>query len=114
MNFENIFLSKKELKRLRKLAGANRLLLQVPEDTKLINLHLIEHALLRDSNGNALGWHCRIKDTGENYLKYHDRRNAERRSDRLHDWLIAIVSILGGAFLSEPLWNLLRQVFGHP
>ena len=114
MNFESIFLSKKELKRLRELAKSNKYLIQMPEDTKLINLHLIEHSLLRDSNGNILGWHCRIKDTGEDYLKYHARRNAQRRSDRLHDWLIAIASMLGGAFLSEPLWNLLRQVFDRP
>ena len=114
MNFENIFLSKKELNRLRKLAKSSQLLPQVPEDTKLINKYLTEHHLLRDENGNILGWHCRIVDRGRDYLKYHDRRSAERRSDRLHDWLIAIASILGGAFLSEPLWNLLRQVFGHP
>ena len=114
MNFENIFLSKKELKRIKKLAQSSQPLPQVPEDTKLINKDLAAHDFLRDENGNILGWHCRIADTGRDYLQYHKRRNAERRSERLHDWLIAIASMLGGAFLSEPLWNLLRQVFGHP
>lgn len=114
MNFENIFLTKQAIKRLRELAKSSEWSKRTPEDSVLINKHLIEHCLLKDSDGNILGWHCRIVDPGRDYLKYHDRRSAERRSDRLHDWIIAIASMLGGAFLSEPLWNLLRQFFGHP
>ena len=34
----------------------------------------------------------------------------EKRSQRRHDWAIAIFSTLGGALLSDPLWNLINRI----
>jgi len=114
MDFENIFLEKKELKRLRKLAKSNQWIKSVPTDSQLINKRLVEHSLFWDTDGNIQGWHSKIIDKGKDYLKYYDRHRNERRSDRLHDWLIAIASMIGGALLSEPLWNWIRLLFGSP
>ena len=35
----------------------------------------------------------------------------EKKSQHRHEWAIAIFSTLGGALLSDPLWNLLRLIF---
>lgn len=45
------------------------------------------------------------------YFEDKARQAAEKRSDRRHDWLIAIFSGLAGAFLSKPLWGVLESIW---
>jgi hypothetical protein len=51
-----------------------------------------------------------ITDKGKDYLAYIHQRDSQKKSDYIHDWMIAVVSALAGAFLSEPLWTLLRTM----
>ena len=45
------------------------------------------------------------------YFEDKARQAAEKRSDRRHDWLIAVFSALAGAFLSKPLWGVLENIW---
>ena len=49
------------------------------------------------------------------YFEDKEKAASEKRSERLHDWLIAIfsafVGALGGALASEPLWRFIHGLF---
>lgn len=54
-----------------------------------------------------------LTNAGICYFESQADQRAERRSRRLHEWLIAIFSALAGAIASEPVWRLLRFVWSH-
>lgn len=64
-------------------------------------------------SGVGLGLLVVITDKGHDYLSYVRNREASKKADRLHNWKIAIFSAMTGAFLSEPLWIILRMVFSR-
>lgn len=59
-------------------------------------------------------------ESGKNYIRLNKcityfedkaRQEKEKRSDRAHDWLIAVFSALAGALLSKPLWGTLENIW---
>ena len=45
------------------------------------------------------------------YFEDKAKAASDKKSERLHDWLIAIFTALGGALLSKPLWDLINLLF---
>ena len=54
-----------------------------------------------------------LTNAGICYFENQADQRAERRSRRLHDWLIAIFSAMAGAIASEPLWRFLHFVWSQ-
>ena len=107
MDFDLIFLSKAELKRLRALAKSGDWLLDTKQDSALINHGLVSHQRLSIDSTETLRFHCKINDNGRIFLARLDRDKRNKRSDRRHNWLIALFTTAAGAILSRPLWQLL-------
>lgn len=76
---------------------------------RLCNLNLIRILHIKNAGKETIEI-CEIRTRGINYLQYLSGEKSEKRSDHLHDWWIAIVSALIGAFLSEPMWTVLHQL----
>lgn len=108
MDFENIFLTKDEDKWLRKLSDAATPLPSSQHEKGLMEYGLISRELLRNTDGSSAGLHSIISAKGTAYLAHLSRSKKARRSDRFHDWIIAIVSLILGALLSDPLWELIH------
>lgn len=53
----------------------------------------------------------RLTPSGIDRLDALIKERSDRRRQFFHDWMIAVVSILGGALLSDPLWSLLHRLF---
>lgn len=109
MDFDLIFLTKKELNRLKALAKSGDWLLDTGEDHTLINNRLVSHEQLTIGTGD-LRFHCKINDNVKLYLAYLDREAQNKRSDRRHNWLIAPFTTAAGAVLSRPIWQALDQI----
>lgn len=105
MNYDTILLTKEEFRRLEELEKYPNGLPESPCDYNLVNLRLVAHQFYRNEDRTSAGFHSWITDEGRTYLKYTHRQVRERRSDRLHDWIIAVFSILAGALLSRPIWE---------
>lgn len=67
---------------------------------KLRDLDLIK--IIRSDQSDKR--HCVIRDRGRNYLRYIENLKEEKKKSNLHDWKIAVFSVLGAAILSRPLW----------
>lgn len=52
-----------------------------------------------------------LEDAGRCYFEVQADEKARRHKEHVHDWLISLVSILGGALLSQPLWALISAAF---
>lgn len=106
MDFEQIYLTDAELAALRQsihneipLTGNERL-----RTFKLVD-ELYSHVPGRMPVRKG---RCIISDRGCDYLIFLEHRERAIRREYRHDWKIAVFSALGGALLSEPLWDLIR------
>lgn len=52
-----------------------------------------------------------ITNRGLDYLAYKKQLKHERVINFLMELLLTIISTIGGALLSEPLWEFIRQIF---
>ena len=109
MDFEKIILSTKQVKRLKQLMLYPEGLPRSKEDHDLINYRLIDsmHYINSDKTGTTV---YRINTDGKEYLKWLTFREREKQSDRRHDWIIALFSVLAGAVLSRPLWETIDWI----
>lgn len=58
-----------------------------------------------------------LTEAGKCYFEIIADETARNRKQFLHDLTIAVISALAGAFLSEPLWSLIKDIFqpkAHP
>lgn len=106
MDFDQIHLTDAELAALRRsihneipLTGNERL-----RTFKLVD-ELYSHVPGYMSVGKG---RCIINDRGRDYLTFLEHRERAIRREYRHDWKITVFSALGGALLSEPLWDLIR------
>lgn len=106
-DFESITLTRKELRRLKSLAKAPNGLPRAPEDGTLFNNDLIECPRF-----GAPPHPYFISVRGKEYLAYLGHRKKDKSSDRRHDWVIAIFSVIVGAVLSRPLWQIIDWLAG--
>ena len=108
MDFEKIALSNRDYRRLKKSSAKP---IAITKDDMLITLDLIEECRTHVPGyaGSPTGM-GRITTTGKLYLAYASSREHIRRKEHTHDWLIAIFSTIGGALLSEPLWNIIHRI----
>ena len=111
MDFENIFLTEEELKRLKELAKSGKWERHSLHEKGLREHGLVDRMLFRNPDGSSAGLHSKISDKGMIYLKRLEREKKEKRSDRFHDWILAIVSLILGALLSSPLWSWIGSLF---
>lgn len=56
------------------------------------------------------GKYASITEKGRQVLLHYENAADERREERLHNWLIAIFSTIGGALLSKPIWTVLEWI----
>lgn len=104
MNFEQIVLSKAEIKTLRKSVSAD--VLCDPTD-RLLRLRLVEPQYAFDSGRapKATGF-VRISDLGTDYLAYIGRRFAEYRKTRALSVIAIVISILSLLYqVLQSLWQ---------
>lgn len=105
-DFSQIRLSKAELKLLRSVKSSSA---PFPDEHYE---RLMQHDFIEPSEFPSEG---RIKmiatDRGIDYLAFADSLEASERKNRRHEWLIAIFSTFGGAFLSAPLWDLVHWLW---
>lgn len=47
------------------------------------------------------------------YFEDKKRETSRRRSDRAHEWMIAVFTSLAGALISKPLWDFLTPLFSR-
>lgn len=109
MDFDKIILTKKQIKRLMQLTEFPSGLPRAEEDHDLIEYRLIDgiHYINSDRTGTTV---YRINTDGKEYLKWHACREREKQSDRRHNWIVAIFSVLAGAALSRPLWETIDWI----
>ena len=109
-DFPVIALNKKEFSLLKK---CEKDYVQVTKENQNCALRLRELDLIKimtPSEKHTLEC-CFIRERGRNYLRYKENEIADKRRADWHDWKIAIFSSLAGAFLSNPLWALLRMLW---
>ena len=107
MNFDSIVLTAKQEKRLKEIAKAPEGLPNIPEDAALYNQHLIHCDFLQPKPRNSV-----VTEKGKAYLIKLERSRKEKASDRFHNWLVAIFSVIAGAALSRPLWETIDWLLG--
>ena len=101
--FDEIFLSRKDMRTLKK---AEKTIVSTELCEDLLLLGFVEEVKTHipgyrpKSNGTA-----QITALGSRYLKYIKEKRNKIKGEHLHDWLIPIFSVLGGALLSKPIWN---------
>ena len=110
MDYNSVFISKSELRWLRKLCKNPSGLRSRPPETNLMEYRLITRDIWYDESGSSLGLHSKISDTGIRYLKYlrQQRKLSRRESFRfLLSTILAILALLIAiAALLIDLWQL--------
>lgn len=105
IDFDKIALSKDEQDALNELSKHNLLC----EGKVAAVLNRLVHFGLAETfqsvHNQKLCLAARINDNGKDYIAYSRKVSNESREKRLHDWKIAIFSTIGGALLSQPLWD---------
>lgn len=94
MEFDTVYITKKELQWLRKLAKANRSLPSSPHETGLMEYKLITRQLFRNEDGSSAGLHSAINDKGKKYLIYRAQCRRRDRKDSARFILSTVLAIL--------------------
>lgn len=111
-DFPMICLSKEELRLLRRIIKEGKDYIKVDENnidhaTRLRDFDFIR-IMRTDCPGKESVQFCEIRARGITYSNYIDAEKRKEKRSRAHDWKIAVFSVLGGAFLSAPLWAFIR------
>lgn len=106
LDFDQIYLTDAEIQALRQSAH-NEIPLLGNERLKRYKLvdELYSHIPGRMPIGKG---RFVISDHGQSYLIFLDHQEQDRKEQRTHDWKVALFSTIGGALLSDPLWETLR------
>lgn len=103
---KDIQLSKGMLKLLKRIDREGSINLEdVKENEELNSLH--HYSLIYTSR---TGKYADITEKGRQVLLHYENAARARRSERRHNWLIAIFSTVGGALLSKPIWTVLEWI----
>ncbi|MBP3304909.1 MAG: hypothetical protein J6L24_02965 [Oscillospiraceae bacterium] len=106
MNFEQIYLTDAELAALRRSIHN-----EIPlEGNERLRTYKLVDELYSYVPGRmpVRKDRCIISDRGWDYLIFLEHQERDIRREYRHDWKIALFSALGGALISEPLWDLIR------
>ena len=108
LTFNEIYLNRRDMRTLKKAKN------------KSVSTDLCENLLLlgfvEEVKTHIPGYQPQTTETaqisilGSRYLAYIREKRSQTRRARLHDWLIAAFSVLGGALLSKPIWNWIDWV----
>ena len=112
INFQNIALSKREISLLKDVRDGIGTYADKGID-RLIQLNLVYPSWsvqTVSSEPGSCNSDIALTEDGISYLIYLDNLDRAQRSNRSHDWRIAIFSAFAGALLSKPLWAIIDNV----